>query len=58
MLTTTENEVIAWRLSQLESLGFTPDQAVSLAATRVDLHEVAKLIEAGCTPELAARILT
>jgi hypothetical protein len=38
--------------------GFEPELAASLAADRaMDLHALIELVERGCPPELAARIL-
>jgi len=42
----------------LMRVGFAGDDAVALAARLdVDLHEAIELIQRGCPPELAARIL-
>jgi hypothetical protein len=50
--------VIAWRRSQLLGAGFDPWTADVFARTEsVDLHALIELIERGCTPELAARIM-
>jgi len=39
-------------------VGFAGDDAVVLAArTEVDLHEAIELVQRGCPPELAVRIL-
>ena len=47
-----------WRQEELERAGYSPEQAAELAASsRVDLHEALDLLERGCTPELALRIL-
>ncbi len=58
---TTNNErddVVAWRHTQLFRSGFPPDLAVSIAEDdRYDLHAVIELVERGCSPELALRIL-
>ena len=51
-------EVIAWRRSQLAGAGFDPMTADVFARTEsVDLHALIELVERGCTPELAARIM-
>jgi hypothetical protein len=51
-------EVVAWRRSQLVAAGFDPVLADVLAARcSVDLHALIELVERGCPPELAARIL-
>jgi hypothetical protein len=50
--------VIAWRRKRLERAGFDADLADALAADwRVDLHALLELVERGCPPQLAARIL-
>jgi hypothetical protein len=52
------NEVVQWRRRQLISAGF--DDALSgrlAAAPGVDLHGLLNLIDRGCPPDLAARIL-
>jgi len=47
-----------WRAAELVRVGFAGDDAVALAARPdVDLHEAFALIERGCPPELAVRIL-
>ena len=48
----------AWRRRRLLDAGFPPDLADDLAGDRrVDLHELLQLVERGCPPGLAARIL-
>jgi hypothetical protein len=51
-------EVVAWRTCRLREAGFPPTLAEGLAAGRVDLHALLQLVDAGCPPELAARILS
>jgi hypothetical protein len=47
-----------WRTAELMRVGFAGDDAVVLAARLdVDLHQAIELIERGCPPELAVRIL-
>lgn len=46
-----------WRRQQLEEAGFQPRLAVLLAVSPVDLHALIGLVEYGCPPRLAARIL-
>ena len=47
-----------WRAQRLRSAGFPPDLAAELAsADRIDLHELLELVDRGCAPHLAARIL-
>jgi hypothetical protein len=50
--------VVGWRRGRLAAAGFAPDMAARLARDcRVDLHAVLDLIDRGCPPALAARIL-
>ena len=51
-------EVVAWRREQLAQSGFPCSLAVRLAADgRYDLHALIELVERGCPPRLAVRIL-
>jgi hypothetical protein len=51
-------EVFAWRRSQLERSGFPRRLAARVAHDgRYDLHRLIELVEHGCPPELALRIL-
>ena len=51
-------DVRSWRLCWLLDAGFPPTLAERLAATSaVDLHALLELVDRGCPPELAARIL-
>lgn len=53
-----EAEWVRWRAQRLRRAGFSPERAEWLAgAGRIDLHELLELIDRGCPPELAARIL-
>ena len=48
----------AWRRHRLVEAGFDPRTADAFArAGAVDLHELIQLVERGCPPELAARIM-
>ena len=50
--------VLRWRLGQLVQAGFSPDKATELAVRLdVDLHEALDLVQRGCPPATAARIL-
>jgi hypothetical protein len=50
--------VIGWRRDRLLAAGFAPKLASGLAQDgRIDLHAVLDLIDGGCAPVLAARIL-
>jgi hypothetical protein len=51
-------DVHAWRVCWLLESGFEPDLAESLASSSVDLHAVLQLVDRGCPPALAARILS
>lgn len=51
-------DVRAWRTCRLLEAGFQRELATTLAAGRVDLHALLELVDAGCPPELAARILS
>ena len=58
-LVETENErVERWRAEVLERVGYDAVSAHELATrTDVDLHRAIKLIEEGCPPDMALRIL-
>jgi hypothetical protein len=50
--------VIGWRIERLVAAGFGRPLATSLARDwAVDLHALLELVDRGCAPELAARIL-
>jgi len=55
----TELERIeSWRGERLRSAGFTPEAAEQLAGRHdVDLHDAIELVERGCPPDVAVRIL-
>jgi len=47
-----------WRVRRLRERGFTRQLAQQLAADRRwDLHRLLELVDRGCPPELAVRIL-
>ena len=47
-----------WRAKELERAGYDRKAARELASRHdVDLHRAVKLLERGCSPELALRIL-
>ena len=51
-------DVVRWRRTQLLATGFPPPLAAGLAEdARYDLHAVIELVERGCPPDLAVRIL-
>ncbi len=52
------DEVVRWRREQLAETGFSPRLAARVATdARYDLHALIELVERGCPPEFAARIL-
>jgi hypothetical protein len=52
------SEIAAWRRALLLVAGFPVRAAAELAEdSRVDLHAVLELIDRGCPPVLAARIV-
>ena len=52
------DEVVRWRREQLAETGFSLPLAAQVANdARYDLHALIELVERGCSPELAARIL-
>jgi len=58
MLDTVETDsIVSWRLHVLLLAGFPVPDAELLAGSDVDLHEAVALIEAGCPPLTAVRIL-
>jgi hypothetical protein len=55
---TEAERVESWRAEALEKVGYDAESARQLAARNdVDLHQAVELVESGCTPELALRIL-
>jgi hypothetical protein len=51
-------EIFSWRRRQLAEAGFEPRLAARLAHdSGYDLHALIELVERGCSPELAVRIL-
>ena len=58
IIETELDRVERWRTAELMRVGFAGDDAVALAARLdVDLHEAIELVQRGCPPELAVRIL-
>ena len=52
------DEVVRWRREQLVASGFASPAATRLAENAgYDLHALIELVERGCPPDLAARIL-
>jgi hypothetical protein len=53
-----EREVARWRRDRLVEAGFPPALAERLSKNpRYDLHALIELVERGCRPDLAFRIL-
>jgi len=58
IIETELDRVERWRTAELMRVGFPGDDAVALAARfDVDLHDAIELVQRGCPPELAVRIL-
>jgi hypothetical protein len=54
----SDEEVVAWRVEQLQRAGSDQSSALILARrSHVDLHEAVDLLERGCPPKLALEIL-
>jgi hypothetical protein len=54
----TERRHVGWRADCLIRAGFAPPLAHALARdSAFDLHALLELVDRGCPPELAARIL-
>jgi hypothetical protein len=51
-----ESPVHNWRVSQLERLGILEPLA-EIFADHIDWHQIARLVQLGCPPSLALRIL-
>jgi len=50
------HSVHKWRVTQLRRLGI-PEPLAEAAADDVDWHQIAKLVQRGCSPRLALRIV-
>jgi hypothetical protein len=54
-----DDRVAAWRRDQLVQSGFSSELAWQLARDgRYDLHALIDLVERGCLPEVAVRIVS
>ena len=52
-------DVVAWRADRLRHAGFGDEMAVVIAHDcAMDLHALLDLVDRGCPPSLAARILS
>ncbi|HEX5558486.1 MAG TPA: hypothetical protein VFX13_12770 [Gaiellales bacterium] len=56
--TDAASQVEAWRLHVLLQAGYPLRVAERLAKSSADLHRAVEILECGCTPHTAARILT
>jgi len=55
---TEYDRVVRWRAEALERAGYDHETAATLAGRPdIDLHRATALLEQGCAPELALRIL-
>jgi hypothetical protein len=53
-----QQDVIAWRADRMRAAGFDEESALYLAADgRYDLHALLELLDRGCPPAVAIRIL-
>jgi hypothetical protein len=50
-------DVVVWRRCRLLEAGFPEPLAGQLASARVDVHALLEIVDRGCPPQLAARIL-
>jgi hypothetical protein len=51
-----ESSIRNWRVSQLKRLGLS-GQLAEIYADQIDWHQLARLVQHGCPPLLALRIL-
>ena len=52
------DEVVRWRCEQLVKSGFPPALAATVAKNaHYELHALIELVERGCQPDIAVRIL-
>jgi hypothetical protein len=52
-----DEKILSWRHEAFVRMGFTEFVADFLAATRIDLHQMRKLIDEGCPLDVACDIL-
>jgi hypothetical protein len=50
-------KVQGWRMHVLIEAGYPVELAEQLAGSEADLHNAVELVEQGCQPEVAAKIL-
>jgi hypothetical protein len=51
-------KVRAWRIKQLTGAGYMLGEAQLIAGSEADLHRAVEMLERGCDPALAVKILT
>ena len=51
-----EASIHSWRVSQLKRLGL-PGLLAEIYADQIDWHQLARLVQRGCPPQLALRII-
>ncbi len=56
MRSSHQPEVTRWRTERLLTLGLDLREAVRLALSPIDVHELERLIGKGCPPETEVRI--
>lgn len=49
--------LVAWRIQQIEALGYHHEDADLWANLGIDWHQLQHLIDHGCPPDLAIHIL-
>lgn len=57
MIPTETERIETWRLQVLMDAGYPFDLADQIARADTDLHRAVELLQRGCTPQLASRIL-
>ena len=50
--------ILAWRLHCLEREGCDVINALLIGRSQADLHQARRMLRQGCSPELAAKILS
>lgn len=49
--------VLLWRIARLVEAGYCDECAIEIGCSAIDLHDAVELLERGCPPETALRIL-
>ena len=52
-----ERQILLWRLEQFRELGFGYEASIALAEATADVGQARRLIAAGCSLDVASRIL-